>query len=584
MNNSTFTGKRTQCPKCAASGLDNKGNNFAEYTDHWYCFACQHYEGKDGVTRTMETDTTFTSAEFKPTKGTVTGLSHRNIDDKTCRLYGYESAKVNGKEVEISNYYKSGTLVAQHLRGPNKQFFWKGNSRNVELFGQHLWKNGGKRLVITEGEIDCMTVNQLLGGTWPVVSIPNGAQSAVKAIKDNYEFVCSYSEIVLCFDNDEPGRNATKQVAELLPPGKCKIAKLPYKDANECLMNNNGKAVVSAIWEAQQYSPDEILHISSIVNDGEDIANVRVYPFPFDSLSEYLIGQRSGEITLWASGTGSGKSTILRELIIHHLEEGRSVGAIMLEESPQETMDDMISLLLNKPVRAIRACRMMNDLRVKLGKSPINMDYIDDLSDEEYADAKRKLSGTNFFIYDHLGNNAMQNLLARMEYMAVSLKVDVIVLDHITAAAAGLMGMHDKDTDGGNSERIIIDTLMKELRSLAVRTGVHVDIVSQLKKTDKAYEEGDRITLQDLRGSGALSSVPNTVVALERDRQNADETIANTTLIRVLKNRLTGRAGIATALYYDRKTGRLKEVGFAIDDGGQVVYDPNNNVTQTEGT
>ena len=98
---STFTGKRTQCPKCAASGLDNKGNNFAEYTDHWYCFACQHYEGKDGVTRTMETDTTFTSTEFKPTKGTVTGLSHRNIDDKTCRLYGYESAKVNGKEVEI---------------------------------------------------------------------------------------------------------------------------------------------------------------------------------------------------------------------------------------------------------------------------------------------------------------------------------------------------------------------------------------------------------------------------------------------------------------------------------------------------
>jgi twinkle protein len=108
---------------------------------------------------------------------------------------------------------------------------------------------------------------------------------------------------------------------------------------------------------------------------------------------------------------------------------------------------------------------------------------------------------------------------------------------------------------------------------------VHVDIVSQLKKTDKAYEEGDRITLQDLRGSGALSSVPNTVVALERDRQNADETIANTTLIRVLKNRLTGRAGIATALFYDRKTGRMKEVGFAIDDGGQVIYNPAEGTT-----
>jgi len=258
----------------------------------------------------------------------------------------------------------------------------------------------------------------------------------------------------------------------------------------------------------------------------------------------------------------------------HHLEEDRSVGCIMLEEAPQETMDDMISLMLNKPVRAIRAMRMMNDLRIKMGKKPLNMSVIDDLSDEEYANAKSKLCETNFYIYDHLGNNAMQNLLARMEYMAVSLKVDVIVLDHITAAAAGLMGMDNKDIEGGGSERIIIDTLMKELRSLAVRTGVHIDIISQLKKTDKAYEEGDRITLQDLRGSGALASVPNTVVALERDRQNTDEKIANTTIVRVLKNRLTGRAGIASSLFYDHNSGRLKEIGFAVGEDGQIVFNP----------
>ena len=170
---------------------------------------------------------------------------------------------------------------------------------------------------------------------------------------------------MLCFDMDDAGQTAAQAVSEVLPPGKCKIARLPMKDANECLVNNNGKAVVSAIWEAQVFSPDEILHVSSIAADS-DLIQSRVYPFPFDKLSEFLIGQRSGEITLWASGTGSGKSTILRELMNHHLEEKRSVGAIMLEESPQETMDDMISLMINKPVRAIRAAKMMNDLRVKM--------------------------------------------------------------------------------------------------------------------------------------------------------------------------------------------------------------------------
>jgi len=71
-----------------------------------------------------------------------------------------------------------------------------------------------------------------------------------------------------------------------------------------------------------------------------------------------------------------------------------------------------------------------------------------------------------------------------------------------------------------------------------------------------------------------LASVPNTVIALERDRQNTDEKIANTTLVRVLKNRLTGRAGIASTLYYDHVSGRLEEIGFAIAEDGSVVFEP----------
>ena len=568
--------RKDECPKCVSVGGDRSGDNLGVYDDHVYCFKCGYHKNNKGVT--MQEEKLEEVKEFKVLSGSYIDLTDRGITEKTCRTYGYQVTRVNGKEVHVANYYRNGELIGQHLRGPNKQFAWKGSAKGAELFGQSLWKStGGKRLIITEGEIDCMTVNQVLNGTWPVVSIPNGANSAAKAIKDNLEFVNSYNEVVLCFDMDEPGQKAALEVAELLPPGKCRIAKLPYKDANECMQNAQTKQLVSSLWEAQAYSPDEILHISKIVDSVDTMAEVKVYPFPYDGLSEFLIGQRSGEISLWCSGTGSGKSTILRELMHHHLEEGRSVGCIMLEESPQETLDDMISLMLNKPVRAIRACRMMNDLRIKMGKKPIHMSIIDDLSDEEYNSARDKLCKTSFYVYDHLGNNAMQNLLARMEYMAVSLKVDVIVLDHITAAAAGLMGMDNKDIEGGGSERIIIDTLMKELRSLAVRTGVHVDIISQLKKTEKAYEEGDRITLQDLRGSGALASVPNTVIALERDRQNTDEKIANTTIVRVLKNRLTGRAGIASTLFYDHLSGRLKEIGFAVGEDGQIVFEPEEN-------
>jgi twinkle protein len=564
--------EKQQCPACARRGQDTSQDNLAVYDDgHKYCYACKYYENKKGDSDEMRTTTAEKPLTFL--SGSVKAINSRRINEKTARLYGYLTYEGDRGRVEISSYYRDGKIVAQKLRGAGKAFQWRGDTNKPQLFGQQLWKNkGGKRLVITEGEYDCLTVSQLMDNKWPVVSLPSGAAAAVKSIRDNLEFVSSYDEVVLMFDMDEAGREAATKVADLLPPGRCKIAALPYKDANECLMEGEAKAVIQAVWEAPRYSPDEILHVSSVLDNTSLDQETKVYPFPFDALTEFLLGQRSGEVTLWTSGTGSGKSTMIREMIMHHLKEGRSVGAIMLEESPQETVDDLISLSINKPVRAIRAAKIMNELCVKLGREPVSIDVIDTLTDEESAEGRRKLGETSLYIYDHLGNNGLQNLCARIEFMAVSLGVDVIVLDHITAAATGLMNL-DKDFEGGSSERLLIDNIMKQLRALVSRTGVHIDVISQLKKTQKAYEEGDRITLQDLRGSGSLSSVPNTVIALERDRQNPDHLLANTTTVRVLKNRLTGKAGIASCLYYDHATGRMQEIDWAVTDEGRVILD-----------
>lgn len=552
-----------QCPKCASMGNDNSGDNLVLYSDgHKYCFACQHYVKGDDMTEDYKAPA---PKEWTPVTGECEAIPSRGIDEKTARKYGYKTVRKNNQAFQVASVYRNRELVGQHIRGEGKKFKWIGTPRGCEMWGQHLFEHGGKRLVITEGEIDAMTVFQVNNG-WPVVSLPNGVQSAERSIKDNLEFVASYKEVILMFDMDDAGQEAAKKVAELLPPGKAKIAALPCKDANECLQKGQSKAVVSAIFQAAPFSPDEILHVSSINRD--EIRVDTVAPYPWDSLTEFLIGQRGGEISLWASGTGSGKSTILREVAKHHLDEGRSVGMIMLEESPHETKDDIISLMINSPVRAVRAQKIMNELREKMGKPPIVTD-ITDFSEEKYEKAHQELASTRLYIYDHLGNNAMENILARIDYMAVSLGVDVIVLDHITALATSML------TDDNNNERLVIDNVMKHLRSLAERTGVHIDVVSQLKKTEKHFEEGSRITLQDLKGSGSLGSVPNNIIALERDRQDPNPIQANTTTVRVLKNRLTGRTGVASALYYDRSIGRLRDVEFSEGEEGKVESNPN---------
>ena len=49
------------------------------------------------------------------------------------------------------------------------------------------------------------------------------------------------------------------------------------------------------------------------------------------------------------------------------------------------------------------------------------------------------------------------------------------------------------------------------------------------------------------------------MIALERNQQSDDELEARTTKLRVLKSRYTGDVGMATALVYDKETGRLSE-------------------------
>jgi hypothetical protein len=62
---------------------------------------------------------------------------------------------------------------------------------------------------------------------WPVVSLPNGAQSAKKAIKNSLEFLESYERVVLLFDMDERGQLTVDEVAELFSPWQMRRGPAP---------------------------------------------------------------------------------------------------------------------------------------------------------------------------------------------------------------------------------------------------------------------------------------------------------------------------------------------------------------------
>ena len=118
---------------------------------------------------------------------------------------------------------------------------------------------------------------------------------------------------------------------------------------------------------------------------------------------------------------------------------------------------------------------------------------------------------------------------------------------------------------------------MTKLRSIVEHTGIGLLLVSHLRRPtgDAGHENGKEITLSHLRGSASIAHLSDSVIGLERNQQAEDEDSANTTTVRILKNRYTGDTGIATHLYYNKDTGRLTEV----DNPFEVEY---NNSQEEE--
>lgn len=513
------------CPKCGSSdacGVFSDG--------HRYCYSCNTYFRPDGSVKSEVVRVSKDCIPFEDLE--EVSLTKRCISKDTCSKFKYFSTVYKGKPCQVACYYDdSGNLVGQKLRFPDKSFAVLGSISN-RLYGSQLWASG-KKIVITEGEIDCLTVSQLQGNKWPVVSIPNGAQGAKKAIEANLEYLGNFEEVILMFDMDDPGRKASEECAKILPAGKAYIANLPCKDPNECLSEGKGPEVLQAVWNAKPYRPDGIVAGSDLyekcVVDIDDLKDSVEYPWV--ALQNKTKGVRHGELYVFTSGSGMGKSTILRELEYYFgVVRGELCGIVALEESTKKTGLELMSIHLNK--------------RILLDP--------DGVSEDQRKDSFRATIGNErFFLYDHFGSLDSSNLLSKLRYMIVSLGCKRIFLDHISIVVSGM----DTDEDGG--ERKAIDKLMTNLRSLVEETGATMFVVSHLKRPEKkGHEEGAQVSLSQLRGSGAIAQLSDMVIGLERNQQGDNP---NVLTLRVLKNRFCGDTGVSGYLEYDPETGRLKD-------------------------
>ena len=540
-----FVKHKLPCNKCGGSdpvSLDDKGAGF--------CFSCNTYfknYSTSEVPQNTDTITDFKTYQRNSSMETqgfeaFHPLTDRKISLETAKKYGVKSTLNPDGSVDKHYYpFFVGTeLVATKIRKANKEFAWTGNSKEAGLFGEHLFKGGGKFITLVEGECDAMAAYELMGSKWPVVSVKLGASGGLKDVKQSLEFLESFESVVINFDNDKPGNDAAREIAKILMPGKAKLMQLPEgtKDANELLRQGRHATYVSCFWDAKPYTPSGVLNVSEQREAYQKSDRKRSIPYPWSGLNKKLEGLRSGELVTLTGGTGLGKSSVTRELehwLINNTKD--NVGIIALEEDWRRTIDGILSIEAN----------------AKLHIDRIKSEFVPEQLDKYYDNVFAGNNEGRVWIHAHHGMNDLDSIFSKLRYMIIGCDCKWIIVDHLH-----MLVLSTLESD----ERKAIDSIMHRLRTLVEETGCGMVLVSHLRRVEgnRGHENGIETGLNHLRGSQSIAQLSDCVIALERNQQAEDVIEASTTKVRVLKSRYTGDVGVATSLLYDNNTGRLKEI------------------------
>ena len=541
MNEKTWDKLKQPCPLCPSSDAVGVNEDGSAKCFSWGEFMPNYEQACNGKTMTTSQPTQ-TKQPDNVTEGSFIALTDRKISQATAQKFGVKAVQdLKGQVIKhFYPYYNGHELSATKCRNSiTKDFFVQGSYNDTGLFGQQLFK-GGKYVTITEGECDAMAAYELLGSKWAVVSIKRGAQGAVRDIKESLEFFDDFENVIVAFDNDKAGKDASVKVARLFKPGKARILTLPngFKDPNDMLRENRHKDFVESWWSAKVYTPSGVINVTEQREKFHNREKKQSIPYPYEGLNKKLYGLRQGELVTLTGGTGLGKSSVTRE-IEHWLvkQTQDNVGIIALEEDWRRTIDGILSIEAN-------ARLYIDQEREKFSK-----EELDKMFDILY-DGENK---NRVWVHSHFGTNDIDDIFTKLRFMIIGCDCKWVVVDHLHMLVSAV---HEGD------ERRAIDSIMTRLRSLVEETGAGIILVSHLRRVDgnKGHENGIEVSLSHLRGSNSIGQLSDCVIALERNQQSDDPDEARTTRLRVLKSRYTGDVGMAARVIYDAETGRLSEL------------------------
>jgi twinkle protein len=422
----------------------------------------------------------------KPESKVKQWLNGRGITDACIEDFKIAEQGRDGKTIAVFPYLRDGELVNAKYRDiADKKGMRQEGGAEPCLFGWHLIDPRARSVAITEGEIDCMTLHQF---GIPALSVNAGAGNH-QWIENDWERLERFSEVFVCFDDDDAGRKGSREVIQRLGIDRCKPVKFGAKDANQWLLDGaDGEEFHAALKAAKPVDPDELVSIADFFGQVKAL----MYPAQKDSLlPRLMVGDRyedafefrPGELTVWTGINGHGKSLMLNQVLIGVMNQNGRVCVFSGEMSPAQ-----------QGRRIVRQCS---------GSGRPTPAYIDAIGD---------WLRDRMWLFNVVGTATIDRLAEVFKYAAKRYGITHFVIDSL------MMTDVPEDGPGALSAQ---KKALQTLTAFAKQHQAHVHLVAHPRKgRDEATAPGK----MDVGGSGKITDTADNVFSVWSARKEDSAT------------------------------------------------------------
>lgn len=403
-------------------------------------------------------------------------LVGRGLTDATIEAFRIGESTRDGKTFAVFPYLRDGELVnAKHRDVADKKGMRQEANAEPCLFGWHLIDPRARSVAITEGEIDAMTLHQV---GIPALSVNAGAGNH-KWIENDWERLDRFSEIFVCFDDDEPGKKGCREVMQRLGMDRCKPVKFGAKDANQWLMDGAcGEDFYNALKDAKPVDPEELVSVADFFTQVKAL----MYPAPNAAhMPRLMVGDqyqdcfefRPGELTVWTGINGHGKSLMLNQVLLGVMRQGERVCVFSGEMPPAQ-----------QAMRLVKQCTGV------------------ERPTPAYIDATADWVRDRMWLFNVVGTATIDRLVEVFSYGAKRYGISHVVIDSLM--------MTDVPEDGPGA-LTLQKKAIQTLTTFAKANKAHVHLVAHPRKArDEAAAPGKL----DVGGSGKITDAADNVFSV----------------------------------------------------------------------